>query len=244
MEAMTTVTASLIDRGLDDYMLETAMLKVFTTEALWRIVNDAFQIYGGSAYFTDLPLERMLRDARINQIGEGANEVLTSFIALVGMRGPGMQLKEIWDALHHPKGHLRNAWLAGMDRAGAALHAPEVPFRSESLHSFAGRLGKLIWYFNITVDRLLIQHREEILDRQYLQERIAKAAMELFASACALSRWDAALQAGRLEHDAAAELFLLESFRNVGRFLAELRENDDKALTAAADAALRHKNAM
>src|SRR5256884_695162 len=88
MEAMTTVTASFIDRGLEDYMLETAMLKVFTTERLWECINDVFQIYGGSAYFLDLPLERMLRDARINQIGEGANEVLTSFIALVGMRGP------------------------------------------------------------------------------------------------------------------------------------------------------------
>ena len=76
MEAMTSVTAGLIDRGLEDYMLETAMLKVFSTEALWTIVNDAFQIHGGAAYFTDQPLERMLRDARINQIGEGANEVL------------------------------------------------------------------------------------------------------------------------------------------------------------------------
>src|SRR5438477_906391 len=94
MEAMTTITASLIDRGLEDYMIETAMLKVFTTERLWAIINDAFQIYGGCAYFVDLPLERMLRDARINQIGEGSNEVLTSFIALVGMRGPGMEFRE------------------------------------------------------------------------------------------------------------------------------------------------------
>src|SRR5439155_22288190 len=102
MEALTTVTASLIDRGLEDYMLETAMLKVFTTEALWEIINETFQIYGGSAYFTDLPLERMLRDARINQIGEGSNEVLTSFIALVGMRGPGMEFKEIYDTMLKP----------------------------------------------------------------------------------------------------------------------------------------------
>jgi alkylation response protein AidB-like acyl-CoA dehydrogenase len=99
MEAMTTITASLIDRGLEDYMLETAMLKVFTTERLWECINDVFQIYGGSAYFVDLPLERMMRDARINQIGEGANEVLTSFIALVGMRGPGMEFKEIYDTI-------------------------------------------------------------------------------------------------------------------------------------------------
>src|SRR5436305_9427947 len=77
MEAMTTVTASLIDRGLEDYMIETAMLKVYTTELLWEAVNDTFQIHGGSAYFTDSPLELMLRDAWINQSGEGRNEVLT-----------------------------------------------------------------------------------------------------------------------------------------------------------------------
>ena len=102
MEAMTAVTASLIDRGLEDYMMETAMLKVFTTDRLWEAVNDAFQIHGGSAYFNDSPLERMLRDARINQIGEGSNEVLTSFIALVGMRGPGMEFKEIYDTMFKP----------------------------------------------------------------------------------------------------------------------------------------------
>src|SRR5437899_3763177 len=83
MDAMTQVTASLIDRGLEDYMIETPMLKVFTTERLWDAVNDAFQIHGGSAYFDDSPLVRILRDARINQLGEGRNEVLTSIIALL-----------------------------------------------------------------------------------------------------------------------------------------------------------------
>ncbi len=101
MQAMTTVTAGLVDaascrvaNGVPvEYMLETAMLKVYSTEALWTIANDAFQIYGGPAYFTDQPLERILRDARINLIGEGANEVLTSFVALVGMRDPGEELR-------------------------------------------------------------------------------------------------------------------------------------------------------
>jgi alkylation response protein AidB-like acyl-CoA dehydrogenase len=240
MGAMTTVTASLIDRGLEDYMIETAMLKVFTTEALWMIVNDAFQIHGGAAYFTALPLERMLRDARINQIGEGANEVLTSFIALVGMRGPGMQLKEIWDALHHPGGHLRNACRVGWDRMGAALQAPEVPVHSESLRPHAGRLGRLIWRFNLSVDRALIRHREKILDRQYVQERIANASMELFASACVLSRWDADLQAGVMHRDQAAALFLRESRRRIRQYLTGLQDNDDELITAAADAVLRH----
>src|ERR1700752_32292 len=121
MEAITTITASLIDRGLEDYMLETAMLKVFTTELLWECVNEAFQIHGGAAYMTDLPLERMVRDARINQIGEGSNEVLKSFIALVGMRGPGMEFKEIYDTMLKPTraGGIGKAWSAGKRRLGA-----------------------------------------------------------------------------------------------------------------------------
>src|ERR671936_1938602 len=141
MEALTTITASLIDRGLEDYMLETAMLKVFTTERLWECINDAFQIYGGSAYFVDLPLERMMRDARINQIGEGANEVLTSFIALVGMRGPGMEFKEIYDTMMKPsrEGGIGKAWNAGLRRLGATVRVPDVPVRSSELKSLANQ---------------------------------------------------------------------------------------------------------
>ena len=246
MDAMTTITASLIDRGLEDYMLETAMLKVFTTERLWEIINDAFQIYGGSAYFVDLPLERMVRDARINQIGEGSNEVLTSFIALVGMRGPGMEFKEIYDTMLKPSRQgIGRAWTAGMNRLGAAVRIPDVPVRSAELRSFANQLGRLIWRFNIAVNRSLIAYREPILDMQLLQERIAGAAMELFASTSVLSRWDAEMQFAQRNGESAAktnraaELFLRQSFRRIRRFLADLNNNDDKAVLAAADSALR-----
>jgi acyl-CoA dehydrogenase family member 9 len=248
MEAMTNVTASLIDRGLEDYMLETAMLKVFTTEALWMLVSEAFQVYGGAAYFTDRPLERMLRDARINQIGEGANEVLTSFIALVGMRAPGEQLREILEALQHPWGELRKMWLLGLDQVGAAVRAPEVSVQTPALQPHATRLGELIRRFNVEVDRALIRHREEILDRQYVQERIARAAMELFACACVLSRWDSEVQAGVAKTDGpshgAAEVFLRGAFRRARRSLAEMHENDDAAITATADWVLQHGGAV
>jgi len=244
MEAMTTITASLIDRGLEDYMIETAMLKVFTTERLWEAINEAFQIYGGSAYFVDLPLERMVRDARINQIGEGSNEVLTSFIALVGMRGPGMEFKEIYDAMLKPSRGLGKAWTAGMHRLGAAVRIPDVPVRSAGLRSFANQLGRLIWRFNIAVNRALIAYREPILDLQLVQERIAGAAMDLFASTCVLSRWDAELQFARRNGDSApqtnhaADLFLRQSFRRIRRFLSDLSDNEDKALLATANSAL------
>ena len=246
MEAMTTITASLIDRGLEDYMVETAMLKVFTTERLWECINDAFQIHGGSAYFVDLPLERMMRDARINQIGEGSNEVLTSFIALVGMRGPGMEFKEIYDTMLKPtrEGGIGKAWSAGMNRLGATVRIPDVPVRSAELRSFASQLGRLIWRFNFAVNRSLIVYREPILDMQLVQERIAGAAMDLFASTAVLSRWDSEIQFAQgngetpNQKNTAAELFLRQSFRRIRNYLAGLTDNDDKFILKAADSAL------
>jgi alkylation response protein AidB-like acyl-CoA dehydrogenase len=245
MEAMTAVTASLIDRGLEDYMLETAMLKVFTTDRLWEAVNDAFQIHGGSAYFTTSPLERMLRDARINQIGEGSNEVLTSFIALVGMRGPGMEFKEIYDTMFNPSRGLGKAWTAGMNRLGAAVKISSVPVKSESLRSPASQLGRLIWRFNLSVNKALIKYREPVMDMQLIQERVAGAAMEMFASACVISRLDSQMQsvaqngASAPGGRRAGELFLRQSFRRVRGFLAALNDNDDADLLATANTVLR-----
>ena len=244
MEAMTTITASLIDRGLEDYMMETAMLKVFTTERLWEGINDAFQIHGGSAYFNDLPLERMLRDARINQIGEGSNEVLTSFVALVGMRGPGMEFKEIYDTMMKPSRGLGKAWTAGMSRLGATIRVPDVPVQSDRAREHARQLGRLIWKFNFAVNRALIAYREPILDMQLIQERIAGAAMELFASTCVLSRWDSELQSAGRNGDSippksdVADLFLRRSFRKIRRFLAGLTDNEDTAILATANSVL------
>ena len=245
MEAMTTVTASLIDRGLEDYMMETAMLKIFTTERLWEAVNDTFQIHGGSAYFNDSPLERMLRDARINQIGEGSNEVLTSFVALVGMRGPGMEFKELLDTMLKPwRQHGMKAVGAGLNRLSAAVKVPGVPVKSEGLRGRGAELGRLVWKFNLAVNRALITYREPIMDMQLVQERIANAAIEMFASACVLSRLESELQGIGKNGSAApgthraAELFLTQSFRRIRTFLTDLTGNADRELLATADAVL------
>ncbi len=244
MDAMTTVTASFIDRGLEDYMLETAMLKVFTTDRLWSAINETFQIYGGSAYFVDLPLERMLRDARINQIGEGSNEVLTSFVALVGMRGPGMEFKEIYDTMLKPSRGLGKAWTAGMSRLGATVRVADVPVESDALRGEARELGRLIRRFNFSVNRALVTYREPILDMQLIQERIAGAAMDLFASTCVLSRYDSELKLSHRNGNSdasdfgAPKLFLRQSFRRIRNFLDGLGDNDDKALLSTANSLL------
>jgi alkylation response protein AidB-like acyl-CoA dehydrogenase len=187
----------------------------------------------------------MLRDARINQIGEGSNEVLTSFIALVGMRGPGMEFKEIYDTMtSFSVNRVGKAWSAGMNRLGATVRTPSVPVQSAELRAVAGQLGRLIWRFNVAVNRALVVYREPVLDMQLIQERIAGAAMELFASTCTLSRWDSELQSrgrnGKTQplDFAAPEYFLRKSIRHARELLAKLNDNDDRALLAAADAAL------
>ncbi|MBS0201578.1 MAG: acyl-CoA dehydrogenase family protein [Planctomycetes bacterium] len=232
MEAMTSVTAGLIDRGLEDYMLETAMLKVYSTEALWTIVNDAFQIHGGAAYFTDSPLERMLRDARINQIGEGANEVLTSFIALVGMREPAERLKGVWDALGNPLRQISLLSRFFWEETVRRLTRPVVRVQSSQLQIHAKALSRLIRQFSLAVESALMRHREGILERQLVQEPIAEAAMELFAFACVLARLEAALQLpdGSERSDVPATtaglLFLRQAARRIRQALARLKDHD------------------
>jgi alkylation response protein AidB-like acyl-CoA dehydrogenase len=135
MEACTYQTAALIDSGEGDFMLETAMLKVFATETLWRILNDTFQLHGGTAYFTDQPFERMLRDARINTIGEGANDVLRAFTALVGMRDVGLELKGVLDAISYPLGNLTRLGRFAGRKMGSLLVAPSVAVRSTELEA-------------------------------------------------------------------------------------------------------------
>ncbi|MDB5344182.1 MAG: acrC [Schlesneria sp.] len=230
MEAMTSVTAGLIDRGLEDYMLETAMLKVYSTEALWTIVNDAFQIHGGAAYFCDKPLERILRDARINQIGEGANEVLTSFIALVGMREPGERLKAIWDSLPFKNLSLLGKFVT--EEVSRRFVLPTVPVQAPALASRARTLSQLIRSFGLAVEQALMKHREEILEKQLVQEPIALAAMELYASICVLARLDAERSMTPL--DPTADLFLQQSARRIRQALRQLKDNDDVAIDKAA----------
>ncbi len=180
MEAATFQTAALIDSGLEDYMVETAMLKIFSTDVLWRIINDTIQIFGGKAYFSDEPYERMMRDARINMIGEGANDVLRAFIALVGVRDVGLELKGVLEAAKSPWKNLGKLSSFAGRRIEALFAAPQVAVHDARLDADAARLGKLVAHFGGQVDRLLRTYQESILDREYQQGRIADAAIELY----------------------------------------------------------------
>ncbi len=97
LESMCYLTTGLVDKGLPDYSLESAICKVSGTEFLWYQANRALQLAGGAGYMRDEPYEKVLRDIRIFPIFEGANDVMRAFIALTGIRPLGEKLGELSD---------------------------------------------------------------------------------------------------------------------------------------------------
>jgi hypothetical protein len=240
VEAMTTTTAALIDSGAEDYMLETAILKVCATDALWQAVYEVLQIHGGQGYFTDEPYERWMRDARINMIGEGANEVLQAFIALVGMRDRGERLKATLEGLKSPARWAPTVWREAKDHLGRWFRRPVVPVQHAELRRPARALARRVHRFGWTIEGLLVRHREAFLEAQLLQERVAAAAGALYGASCTLARLDRELGSGRVGAAArsAGALFLSLAGRRFDQALRDLRDHDDAAWIAAANAAL------
>src|SRR5215216_7727384 len=107
LEAMCYLTTGLVDRGVPDYSLESAMGKIAGSEFLWYQANRALQLKGGEGYMRDQPYEKVLRDIRIFPIFEGANDVLQQFVALSGMKPLGEQLEGLSNVnLRDPVGSL------------------------------------------------------------------------------------------------------------------------------------------
>lgn len=250
MEAMTTQCAAFIDKGADDYMLETAILKVFATEHLWTIVNDTLQVWGGKGYFSDQPIERWMRDARINTIGEGANEVLKAFIAVVGCKAPGEKLKGLRDDLLGGRwslGKLFSGIGAGAKLAAPWLaHTPSVPVSHAELQTDAKTYAVLVKQLGTTLPHVFLKLKDEavFVQSQLVHERLADIAIDLYAAACVLSRLDSLLaRNGKPATDPHADpafgkTFLKMAFRRLKNNFAALDDNDDDAWLAGAKTTL------
>ncbi len=79
--ALVYSVAKTIDSGSRSVGGESAMAKVFASDVAMRVTTNAVQVFGGSGYMRDYPIEKMMRDAKITQIYEGTNQVLRNVIA-------------------------------------------------------------------------------------------------------------------------------------------------------------------
>ncbi|HVK10765.1 MAG TPA: acyl-CoA dehydrogenase family protein [Gemmataceae bacterium] len=247
-EAATNMCAAFMDSGADDYMLETAILKIFATEHLWTSTYETMQVMGGRSYFCDEPFERWMRDARINTIGEGANEVLKAFVAVVGCRAPGMKLDAMRKRKFANAGKLASYGVGYLWKKTPFAGGPDVPVRSADLHPAAGRLSTRVKRLGTALPGVFLRAgtEQKFITSQLVHERLADIAIDLYVSSCVLSRLDHMLQTGpgsMTKEDYAGEVeagkyFLTLAGRRIDGKFAELTDNEDGETIKTADAAL------
>ncbi len=239
--AAEAMIGQLVRLAEGEHALEAACCKVFTSEMLWRAADEMVQLAGGRGFVKPYPYERVLRDSRINRIFEGTNEILRLFIALNGVEEPAEKLKELGVALKRP---LKNLGLISgfaasrvASRFGAATPTLDVTL-DERLQKHARFFEKHVHELKEGAERVIRAHRHELIERQQDIERLSDMAIELFATACVLSRTAALLEAagsaGSERELALCDLFVIESGRRFAASRQSLLSAQDETRRAVA----------
>ena len=234
--------AGMVDRGGVDFSLETASCKIFASELAFRTANDALQIAGGLGYSKEYPYERAVRDSRINLIFEGTNEIMRALIALMGLQQPGEELKKVGKAFKNPLQSLGaiSSYLTG--RVKRTVVKPSFTKVHEALDDEADMVAFNIHALALGVEKALIEHGKDIIEKQLLQERMANAAIDIYLSTAVLSRVTAAIAKHGAEGAAAdldaARVFIPMAMRRARRQIRALEKNQDDLLGVIAERAL------
>ena len=247
MEAMTWITSALADRGNADIRLEAAMAKLFCTEQSWKIIDETVQIRGGRGYETAdslrargepaIPVERIMRDARINLIIEGTSEIMHLFIAreamdhhmrLLGdLLKPGISFSAKAKILSKAGGFYANwyprQWLYGGGYFRYRYLDPLLASHMRSVEQQSHRLARSLFHA-MGIYQLGLEKRQGILFR------FVDIGMDLFAISSVCSRAQHLLEKHPHSHGPKeiAHLFCLQARRRVENNFRLLFSNEDK----------------
>jgi len=245
MEALSELCAAMVDRGGYDIRLEAAVAKLFNTEAGWRIVDDTMQIRGGRGYETaaslaargerPIPVERMMRDYRINLIFEGSSEIMRLFLA-----------REAVDFHLQLAGDLMNPKASAQARVKATLKAglfyagwyPRLWFGRGYLPGFSefGKLAKHLRFVERSCRKLsramlyvMLRYGAKLERKQMVLFRFVDIGAELFAMTASCVR---AQMLVRRRQNGAGAVQLADHFcglsrRRVDDLFRSIFRNDD-----------------
>ncbi|MBI5023581.1 MAG: acyl-CoA dehydrogenase family protein [Candidatus Omnitrophica bacterium] len=219
-DALGWLTCAMADDKDKDIRLEAAIAKYFCTRHSWRIADETLQIRGGQGYETqaslkargqhDWPVERVLRDVRINLIIEGTSEIMRLFIAREALDPHLDKIK----AFLSPKTSVT-------EKLTAAFHASRyyflwyprtwMPFETR-LPEMDARLNPHNAYIQRTSRRLartifhaMLRHQKKLESKQAILNRVVDIGVELFVMA-ACCAWAGYLIKNKPQQDNAFDL--------------------------------------
>jgi acyl-CoA dehydrogenase family protein 9 len=244
LESMCYLTCGLVDTGVPDYSLESAICKVSATEFLWYAANRVMQLKGGAGYMRDEPYEKILRDIRIFPIFEGANDVMRAFIALSGMKPVGEKLSELGEVgLGDPIGSIGVLVDYVSGRIQREVRPDRITAAHPELSELADSASDQVKQLRGVSESLLRRHKRGIVERQFAQKRIADSIADIYAQIAVLSRVTRIFEDQGVEPSGQeryiAETFCTRAARRVRSRFEHVEHNDDERMSAIAKLAYK-----
>jgi alkylation response protein AidB-like acyl-CoA dehydrogenase len=245
METLSAFCASMSDRKDVDIRMEAAGAKLFNTELCWQLVDEGLQLRGGRGFETatsleargevSFPLERGLRDARINRIVEGTSDIMHLFLArealdkhlrlaggLFNKRATlGQKLQTVLKAAGFYASWYPRLWVGGLFASFPGFNAGLA-----SHMKYVDRQGRCLAR---TLFHAMALNGPKLEMKQLTLARIVDIGVELAVMALVASRAQTALNRGDNAELPLAEYYLGWGRERVDLLFRELKKNNDKA---------------